>query len=75
MTSCYPSAFESLVNTEGFQTGQLTLPTAKAFESLVNTEGFQTLRRIVRDWLQFESLVNTEGFQTTTAHPLQQATV
>ena len=34
--------FESLVNTEGFQTSYLFSQHALAFESLVNTEGFQT---------------------------------
>ena len=34
--------FESLVNTEGFQTGFIELDHRDEFESLVNTEGFQT---------------------------------
>ena len=38
-----PRAFESLVNTEGFQTHSKTLRTINLFESLVNTEGFQTM--------------------------------
>ena len=39
------SAFESLVNTEGFQTKQRRIYSCKPFESLVNTEGFQTIKR------------------------------
>ena len=35
--------FESLVNTEGFQTERLSAHLPFTFESLVNTEGFQTL--------------------------------
>ena len=61
MQSC---KFESLVNTEGFQTEACQIRRPVRFESLVNTEGFQTLRSILCDGLQFESLVNTEGFQT-----------
>ena len=34
--------FESLVNTEGFQTVNVEEYWGKGFESLVNTEGFQT---------------------------------
>ena len=34
--------FESLVNTEGFQTRDLQRLHRAQFESLVNTEGFQT---------------------------------
>ena len=34
--------FESLVNTEGFQTAYTPNYGKLAFESLVNTEGFQT---------------------------------
>ena len=34
--------FESLVNTEGFQTGDRRETHRTLFESLVNTEGFQT---------------------------------
>ena len=34
--------FESLVNTEGFQTKPKLHRTDREFESLVNTEGFQT---------------------------------
>ena len=34
--------FESLVNTEGFQTGVPCVVPSAWFESLVNTEGFQT---------------------------------
>ena len=34
--------FESLVNTEGFQTRDSDVVVCKSFESLVNTEGFQT---------------------------------
>ncbi len=34
--------FESLVNTEGFQTGWNACLREIVFESLVNTEGFQT---------------------------------
>ena len=57
--------FESLVNTEGFQTAVPARNQTSKFESLVNTEGFQTsrLRNSTPD--RFESLVNTEGFQTT----------
>ena len=56
--------FESLVNTEGFQTLKSWFSLLLLFESLVNTEGFQTARYgcIIR--YGFESLVNTEGFQT-----------
>ena len=36
------ATFESLVNTEGFQTGQRNGKLRRKFESLVNTEGFQT---------------------------------
>ena len=35
--------FESLVNTEGFQTTQESRNKYFKFESLVNTEGFQTV--------------------------------
>ena len=35
--------FESLVNTEGFQTRFIFLVRKLRFESLVNTEGFQTV--------------------------------
>ena len=35
--------FESLVNTEGFQTEAEDVIAALKFESLVNTEGFQTM--------------------------------
>ena len=34
--------FESLVNTEGFQTPHFRRVHIQPFESLVNTEGFQT---------------------------------
>ena len=34
--------FESLVNTEGFQTYTRFARDVNSFESLVNTEGFQT---------------------------------
>ena len=34
--------FESLVNTEGFQTKVAVINYESTFESLVNTEGFQT---------------------------------
>ena len=34
--------FESLVNTEGFQTKGKPIANREEFESLVNTEGFQT---------------------------------
>ena len=34
--------FESLVNTEGFQTNVCDFSHEMKFESLVNTEGFQT---------------------------------
>ena len=37
--------FESLVNTEGFQTFKGLRKTTQQFESLVNTEGFQTIKR------------------------------
>ena len=57
--------FESLVNTEGFQTVQSGLAQITSFESLVNTEGFQTLPKPRVQKLVFESLVNTEGFQTS----------
>ena len=56
--------FESLVNTEGFQTGRSGELVWRKFESLVNTEGFQTDCTIACQLLTFESLVNTEGFQT-----------
>ena len=56
--------FESLVNTEGFQTQAVWKMTAEAFESLVNTEGFQTTQESRNKYFKFESLVNTEGFQT-----------
>ena len=36
------NVFESLVNTEGFQTTNHALTLRDKFESLVNTEGFQT---------------------------------
>ena len=36
------SQFESLVNTEGFQTSPVKKLRRSWFESLVNTEGFQT---------------------------------
>ena len=35
--------FESLVNTEGFQTDFCRIRRSVQFESLVNTEGFQTV--------------------------------
>ena len=35
--------FESLVNTEGFQTEKTLISLPGMFESLVNTEGFQTM--------------------------------
>ena len=57
--------FESLVNTEGFQTCCKRCYQQGKFESLVNTEGFQTVVRLNRKDIEFESLVNTEGFQTT----------
>ena len=38
----YDMQFESLVNTEGFQTTYRNYPISGQFESLVNTEGFQT---------------------------------
>ena len=56
--------FESLVNTEGFQTNDANVPCRTLFESLVNTEGFQTKSDSACADDQFESLVNTEGFQT-----------
>ena len=56
--------FESLVNTEGFQTACPSVPLLPLFESLVNTEGFQTIVIIHNHHIWFESLVNTEGFQT-----------
>ena len=56
--------FESLVNTEGFQTVNVEEYWGKGFESLVNTEGFQTFKGLRKTTQQFESLVNTEGFQT-----------
>ena len=34
--------FESLVNTKGFQTSELSDLFMQVFESLVNTKGFQT---------------------------------
>ena len=39
--------FESLVNTEGFQTKNIEKTKNIEFESLVNTEGFQTPRSIL----------------------------
>ena len=57
--------FESLVNTEGFQTATAKVVDYDSFESLVNTEGFQTQYKIILLIFSFESLVNTEGFQTT----------
>ena len=39
---CYVHGFESLVNTEGFQTYIAGVRRKNQFESLVNTEGFQT---------------------------------
>ena len=56
--------FESLVNTEGFQTKVHVYIWQLPFESLVNTEGFQTKSDSACADDQFESLVNTEGFQT-----------
>ncbi len=56
--------FESLVNTEGFQTIHIGFRIHQRFESLVNTEGFQTGVPCVVPSAWFESLVNTEGFQT-----------
>ena len=56
--------FESLVNTEGFQTDDHRSRVDRKFESLVNTEGFQTHTMPKRSKRWFESLVNTEGFQT-----------
>ena len=43
----YPqqTEFESLVNTEGFQTVHVGEIRGRPFESLVNTEGFQTYRQ------------------------------
>ena len=55
--------FESLVNTEGFQTETDSNRHSRLFESLVNTEGFQTDFTQIFICIQFESLVNTEGFQ------------
>ena len=60
-----PLLFESLVNTEGFQTSDVGLCRITQFESLVNTEGFQTAADMQPQQLLFESLVNTEGFQTS----------
>ena len=57
--------FESLVNTEGFQTCSIASKHSIVFESLVNTEGFQTRNTVIPHGCEFESLVNTEGFQTT----------
>ena len=37
--------FESLVNTEGFQTRKIKCKDSEPFESLVNTEGFQTRQK------------------------------
>ena len=56
--------FESLVNTEGFQTKRSCSSDDWVFESLVNTEGFQTQIQTDAQECEFESLVNTEGFQT-----------
>ena len=56
--------FESLVNTEGFQTDFTQIFICIQFESLVNTEGFQTAASCRLSPTPFESLVNTEGFQT-----------
>ena len=56
--------FESLVNTEGFQTETVRRTAGNPFESLVNTEGFQTAGTEIQRKRRFESLVNTEGFQT-----------
>ena len=65
MQASYQShGFESLVNTEGFQTGTASFTPTFLFESLVNTEGFQTVKEPVEAVWEFESLVNTEGFQT-----------
>ena len=61
--------FESLVNTEGFQTGQRNGKLRRKFESLVNTEGFQTDQLVSVFCEVFESLVNTEGFQTAYRSP------
>ena len=58
-------SFESLVNTEGFQTMVYLQRLHERFESLVNTEGFQTPYLMWQYSYQFESLVNTEGFQTS----------
>ena len=58
------TVFESLVNTEGFQTNTQENSLETWFESLVNTEGFQTIWLLKRLKDRFESLVNTEGFQT-----------
>ena len=60
--------FESLVNTEGFQTIRRDESNPISFESLVNTEGFQTRGICPCIRTSFESFVNTEGFQTTTTH-------
>ena len=57
-------SFESLVNTEGFQTVHMGEIRGRPFESLVNTEGFQTGEVKTQTCMKFESLVNTEGFQT-----------
>ena len=66
MHKYFPLQFESLVNTEGFQTAWHGIPVSGSFESLVNTEGFQTEQEKRIKELEFESLVNTEGFQTIT---------
>ena len=60
-----PPSFESLVNTEGFQTVRYAECKLCLFESLVNTEGFQTWVSGYTLAYRFESLVNTEGFQTS----------
>ena len=52
--------FESLVNTEGFQTALVISWRVIKFESLVNTEGFQTQIQTDAQECEFESLVNTE---------------
>ena len=56
-------SFESLVNTEGFQTVHMGEIRGRPFESLVNTEGFQTYHRFVETTIGLRVLLIRKDFK------------
>ena len=56
--------FESFVNSEEYQTIDITDTNDRLFESFVNSEEYQTLIPVNKLNPMFESFVNSEEYQT-----------